>query len=43
MELAKDGVYRVRLWSYTKYGEISEQRKKYEILNYETSMFNTLE
>jgi hypothetical protein len=26
-----------------KYGELSEQRIKYEILNYETSFFNMLE
>ena len=29
--------------SYIKYGEISAQRIKYEILNDETSLFNTLE
>jgi hypothetical protein len=29
--------------SYIEYGEISEQRIKYELLDDETSLFNTLE
>jgi hypothetical protein len=43
MRLPKDGVYRVRVSGYTKYEEISEQLEKYEILNYELSLINTLE
>jgi len=33
----------MRLSNYTKYGELSEQRIKYEILNDENSFFNMLE
>jgi len=43
MRLAKVGFYRVRISSYIKYGEFTEQGIKYENLNYENSLFNTLE
>ena len=33
----------MRLSSYIKYGELSEQRTKYDILNDENSLFNKLE
>jgi len=37
------GANRVWISSYTKYGELSQQRIKYEILNNGISLSNTLE
>ena len=42
-DLQRMGSTKSGVSSYIKYGEISEQRLKYELLNDETSLFNTLE